>query len=106
MRGTMPRLRQARRQWSQSYPLSACSAGPNDILVDQRGEPRPAPGETDPDIGAFELQQSHGTAVGAEDGEHLEGDRQGQALLGLGGDDRLFGKRSTKPLSGCGSASV
>ena len=70
------------------------------ITTDQRGEPRPAPGDTDPDIGAFELQQSHDTAVGTEDGERLEGDREGQALLGLGGGDRLHGRAGGDLLDG------
>jgi Ca2+-binding RTX toxin-like protein len=65
--------------------------------TDQRGEPRPA---TNPDIGAFELEQSHQTVRGTQDGELLTGGRHGEALRGLAGGDRLRGGHGEDLLDG------
>ena len=60
--------------------------------TDQHGEPRPAPGGTDPDIGAFELQQMPDAVTGTARRERLHGSSADDHLRGLGGDDRLFGR--------------
>ena len=91
-------------------------AGP---ATDQRGAPRPAPSDTNPDVGAFELRQTfstvrgsvgddrlHGTAVaddllqGGRGHDRLFGHGGGDRLHGGAGDDRLFGGRDTDLLYG------
>jgi CSLREA domain-containing protein len=70
------------------------------LATDQRGEPRPAPGGTAPDIGAFELQQTPNTVGGTRAGERLVGTAEDEHLRGLAGDDRLFGRGAGDRLDG------
>ena len=70
------------------WPCSTTSANPAlgrgegiaSITTDQRGEPRPS---VNPDIGAFELEQSHATVVGTAGVKLLQGSSDSEALLGL-----------------------
>jgi Ca2+-binding RTX toxin-like protein len=68
--------------------------------TDQRGEPRPAPPGTAPDIGAFELQDAPPALVGGARGERLLGTADDEHLRGLAGDDRLFGRGAGDRLDG------
>ena len=88
-----------------------------DITTDQRGEPRPAPAGTNPDVGAFELRQSAGGGVitGTKQGELLVGTAIGEVIHGRGGDDRIlanggadrvFGGRGDDVLRGHGGADL
>ena len=103
----------------QASNPAVAHGGADDPATDQRGAPRPAPSDTNPDVGAFELRQTfstvrgsvgddrlHGAAV-ADD--HLQGGRGHDRLFGHGGgdrlqggagDDRLFGGRDTDLLYG------
>ena len=86
-------------------PTTRRSAGadPNDApTTDQRGVARPQPAGTNPDIGAFELDQSpplqryrwHRRADvlrGTAGAELLRGRAGADRLWGLAGDDELFG---------------
>jgi Ca2+-binding RTX toxin-like protein len=72
---------------------------PNDLDTDQRGEPRPPSGGS-PDIGAFELEQSHATVAGTVAGERLWGSRDDEALIGRSGNDRLHGRAGDDLLDG------
>ena len=74
-------------------------AQPNALFLDQRGEPRPSP-DGHPDIGAFELEPSHGIKRGTGGGEHLAGSSDGEALFGLSGRDRLYGRAGNDLLDG------
>ena len=74
-------------------------AQPNALFLDQRGEPRPSP-DGHPDIGAFELEPSHGIKRGTGGGEHLAGSSDGEALFGLSGHDRLYGRAGNDLLDG------
>ena len=67
------------------------------LTTDQRGEPRPA---VNPDIGAFELEQSHATAVGTPGVKLLQGSSDSEALLGLSHDERLYGRGGDDLLDG------
>ena len=64
--------------------------------TDQRGEARPQPEGTAPDIGAFELNQTgrhrSNEIVGTSRGEFLRGTAGADLIRGLGGDDRLWGR--------------
>jgi hypothetical protein len=63
--------------------------------TDQRGEARPQPAGTDPDLGAFELSQTAvplNEIVGTSRGEFLSGTAGADLMHGLGGDDRLWGR--------------
>lgn len=62
--------------------------------ADQRGEARPRPDGTNPDVGAFELDQMallRNEIVGTERGEILEGTAGADLIRGLAGNDRLWG---------------
>ena len=85
----------------QASNPAVAHGGADDPATDQRGAPRPAPSDTNPDVGAFELRQTfstvrgsvgddrlHGAAV-ADD--HLQGGRGHDRLFGHGGGDRLQG---------------
>jgi hypothetical protein len=78
--------------------LGRGSAGGPD--TDQRGEPRPAPPGTVPDIGAFESLDAPPTVVGGARGERLVGTADDEHLRGLAGDDRLFGRGAGDRLDG------
>ena len=67
------------------------------ITTDQRGEPRPL---FNPDIGAFELEQSHATVVGTAGVKLLQGSGDSEALLGLSHDERLHGRGGNDLLDG------
>jgi len=63
--------------------------------TDQRGEARPQPESTAPDIGAFELNQTavaYNPITGTSRGEFLSGTSDADLMRGLGGDDRLWGR--------------
>jgi Ca2+-binding RTX toxin-like protein len=68
--------------------------------TDQRGDPRPAPPGTAPDIGAFELQEAPPVRLGTARGERLVGTADDEHLRGLGGDDHLFGRGAGDRLEG------
>ena len=72
---------------------------PNDLDTDQRGEPRPPPGGN-PDIGAFELEQAHGTVAGTASGKALLGSRLDETLLGLAAGEQLYGRAGDDLLDG------
>ena len=69
---------------------------PNDVVRDQRDAPR----DGQWDIGAFELEPSHGIKRGTGGGEHLAGSSDGEALFGLSGHDRLYGRAGNDLLDG------
>ncbi|MGE3294031.1 MAG: choice-of-anchor Q domain-containing protein, partial [Geminicoccaceae bacterium] len=63
--------------------------------TDQRGEARPQPERTAPDIGAFELNQTadaYNPITGTDRGEFLSGTSDADLIHGLGGGDRLWGR--------------
>ena len=71
--------------------------------TDQRGETRPAPAGTNPDIGAFELAQTGtggGEIVGTHRGERLVGTTSADVIRGLGGNDNLQGRAGDDQLFG------
>ena len=72
--------------------------------TDQRGEARPQPAGTDPDIGAFELNPKTAVPlneiVGTPRGEFLSGTAGADLMRGLGGDDRLWGRPGDDVLFG------
>ena len=71
--------------------------------TDQRGEVRPAPDGTKPDIGGFELNQTAvplNEIVGTARGEFLSGTTGADLMRGLGGDDRLWGRPGDDTLFG------
>jgi Ca2+-binding RTX toxin-like protein len=72
---------------------------PNDLTTDQRNEPRPGAGGH-PDIGAFELEQSHDVVEGAPGNRLLRGSGEHEALLGLSHDEVLRGHRGHDLLDG------
>jgi Ca2+-binding RTX toxin-like protein len=59
--------------------------------TDQRGAPRPQPGDSAPDIGAFELRQTAISVVPSRGNDVLNGTPQADTLAGLAGNDRLAG---------------
>jgi Ca2+-binding RTX toxin-like protein len=75
-------------------PAVAAGSGSADTPeVDQRGQPRPAPAGTAPDLGAFELDQTFGSSfLGTGSTDVLRGTRGGDTMRGLGGDDVLIGR--------------
>lgn len=72
---------------------------PNDLTTVQRNEPRPGAGGH-PDIGAFELEQSHDVVEGAPGNRQLRGSGEHEALLGLSHDEVLHGQRGQDLLDG------
>ena len=71
--------------------------------TDQRGEVRPQPAGTAPDIGAFELNQAAvapNEIVGTDRGEFLSGTSGPDLIRGLGGNDRLWGRPGDDALFG------
>ena len=71
--------------------------------TDQRGVVRPAPDGTNPDIGAFELNQTGGSLneiVGTRHDDFLRGTAAADLIRGLGGDDRLWGRGGDDQLFG------
>jgi hypothetical protein len=72
----------------------------DELTTDQRGEPRPAPAGTNPDIGAFELQEAPPIVLGAARGERLVGTAADEHVRGLAGDDHLFGRGAGDRLQG------
>ena len=83
---------------ASTNPALGRGEGIADITIDQRGEPRPSTGN--PDIGAFELEQSHATAVGTAGVKLLQGSSDSEALLGLSHDERLHGRGGNDLLDG------
>lgn len=79
-------------------------ADPTDApATDQRGEVRPQPEGTAPDIGAFELNQSGGglnEIVGTRHDDFLRGTADADLIRGLAGDDRLWGRDGDDQLFG------
>jgi RTX calcium-binding nonapeptide repeat (4 copies) len=93
---------------ASTNPALGRGEGLASITTDQRGEPRPSAGGH-PDIGAFELEQSHATVVGTPGVKLLQGTSDSEALLGLahakvlhggGGDDLLDGGKGADRLRG------
>ena len=73
--------------------VAAGSASTDAPDVDQRGQPRPAPAGTAPDLGAFELDQTFSSSfLGSRFADVLRGTGGHDTLRGLGGDDRLIGR--------------
>ena len=71
--------------------------------TDQRGVVRPAPEGTNPDIGAFELNQTApvlNQVFGTDRNDFLLGTPERDAIHGLGGNDQLFGRASDDVLFG------
>ena len=75
---------------ASTNPALGRGAGIASLNTDQRGEPRPA---VNPDIGAFELEQSHATVVGTPGVKLLQGSSDSEALLGLAQAEVLHGGR-------------
>ena len=72
--------------------------------TDQRGVARPQPDGTNPDIGAFELNQSTGGGdiLGTARADRLTGTAQADVIRGLAGDDLLLGLAGNDRLFGDG----
>ena len=70
--------------------------------TDQRGEARPAPAGTNPDVGAFELSQSPPSdeIVGTKRADFLQGTSGGDVIRGLAGNDELWGLAGDDKLFG------
>ena len=83
-----------------SNPALGAARAVAGLATDQRGEPRPAPGGTAPDIGAFELQQTPDAVAGTRAGERLLGTAVDDHVRGLGGGDRLLGRGAGDRLDG------
>ena len=79
-------------------------ADPTDSpATDQRGEARPQPAGTAPDIGAFELNQTAPPPheiVGTPRDDFLRGTATGDLIRGLAGNDRLWGRDGDDQLFG------
>ena len=84
--------------------VAAGSGAGGTLVVDQRGQPRPAPAGTAPDLGAFELDQTFGSSfLGSRFADVLRGTAGDDTLRGLGGDDVLIGRGgSDRILGGAG----
>ena len=83
----------------KAYNSALSRAEPDDLLVDQRSEPRPAPAKLIP-TSARSSCSSRMARRSAPRTAGFEGNRQGQALLGLGGNDRLYGRGGGDLLDG------
>jgi Ca2+-binding RTX toxin-like protein len=94
-----------------SNPALAGSDPAGTPSVDQRGEPRPQPAGTNPDIGSFELDQTvsglpiRGTGcadvlLGTQAHETIRGYGGSDVLRGRAGDDVLLGRRGVDVLEG------
>lgn len=68
--------------------------------TDQRGFPRPEPAGSNPDIGAFELDQTALSRVPSANNDVLRGTAGVDDLAGLAGADRLRGDAGADRLSG------
>lgn len=67
---------------------------------DQRGEPLPLPGDSNPDIGAFELRQTVVSRAASGNNDLLDGSPSAGTLAGRAGADVLTGRAGNDRLSG------
>jgi predicted outer membrane repeat protein len=84
---------------SSTNPALGRGEGIASIGTDQRGEPRPSAGGH-PDIGAFELEQSHAIVPGSPGVKLLAGTGEHEALFGLAHGEVLRGGRGNDLLDG------
>ena len=92
-----------------SNPALAGSDPGDTPATDQRGEVRPQPAGTDPDVGAFELDQTLGQfneIVGTAGDDFLRGTSGRDLIRGRAGDDRLWGRPDDDVLMGDAGADV
>ncbi|MFO1039473.1 MAG: calcium-binding protein [Geminicoccaceae bacterium] len=68
--------------------------------VDQRGVARPQPGTSNPDIGAYELNQTHVSKVATDGNDVLSGTAAANTLAGKAGNDLLLGFAGNDTLRG------
>ncbi|MFO1037698.1 MAG: CSLREA domain-containing protein [Geminicoccaceae bacterium] len=68
--------------------------------VDQRGAARPQPGASNPDIGSYELSQTHISTTASAHNDVLTGTAAANTLAGKAGNDLLLGLGGNDTLKG------